>query len=124
MDKQQKQIEEILEKVGTRYGMDVGGISYIVNAHKLTPYLQPKIPENTVLKEKALEKLVSALRAQVEAYKEQVEVLKEFNEVSCEATRKETAEKMMNEISVDDVHGITFYLLSIYQHRLHKWHIL
>ena len=52
-----------------------------------------KIPEGAVLKEKALEKLVSALRGQVEAYKEQVEVLKEFNKVSCEKVRKETVEK-------------------------------
>lgn len=47
MDKQM--IEEILEKVGTRYGMDVGGISYIVNAHKLAAYLQPKTPKNAVV---------------------------------------------------------------------------
>ena len=44
-----ERIEEILEKVGTRYGMDVGGISYVVNAHKLSPYLQPKIPKNALV---------------------------------------------------------------------------
>lgn len=49
MDNQKQMIEEILEKVGIRYGMDVGGISYIVNAYKLSPYLQPKIPENAVV---------------------------------------------------------------------------
>ena len=49
MEDKEKQIEEILEKVGVRYGMDVGGISYIVNAHKLASYLQPKLPEDSVV---------------------------------------------------------------------------
>ena len=83
----QKEIEEILEKVGIRYGMDVRGISYVVNAHNLTPYLQPKIDKDSVV-----------------LSREEYEKLKTDNEVlgvELERTstllvnaRKETAEKI------------------------------
>ena len=49
MSVDKEMIEEILEKVGIKYGMDVHGISYIVNAHKLAPYLQPKLPKDSVV---------------------------------------------------------------------------
>ena len=49
MVKDKEAINEILKKVGIKYGMDIGGISYIVNAHKLAPYLQPKLPEDSVV---------------------------------------------------------------------------
>ena len=49
MSKYKEVINKILKKAGIEYGMDVGGINYIVNAHKLAPYLQPKLPKDSVV---------------------------------------------------------------------------
>ena len=63
MKDKEKQIEKILEKVGIRYGIDVGGIDYIVNAHKLASYLQPKLSKDSViLSKKEYENLQSNVK--------------------------------------------------------------
>lgn len=85
MKDKEKQIEEILEKVGICYGMDVAGISYIVNAHKLTPYLQPKLPEHSVvLSGEEYEKITKELAM--------IHSRREFYQIGS----KETAEKIFN----------------------------